>query len=111
MYDAIKLNVNATWGKGISSMVMIARNHEGDVMRLWYDNYCCASSLATKLLAIKKAFMVLDHFPRWKIQVKNDSKIAVKALLGLSPCSWRSVLVFEWVLSFVSKLRNKIGLL
>ena len=52
IYNAIKLNVDATWNRGVSSIVVVARNHEGDVMRVGYDNYCCSSPFAAKLLTI-----------------------------------------------------------
>ena len=34
----------------------------------------------------------------------------MEALLSFTPCPWRSVSMFELVLSFVSKLRNKVDL-
>ena len=71
IYNAIRLNVIATW-----------------------DSHCCASPLAAKLIAIQKAYMVSDNFPRWKIQVENDCKTTVEVLLGLATCPWKSVSVF-----------------
>ena len=32
MFDYIKLNVDVTWDEGISSMAMVARNYDGDVI-------------------------------------------------------------------------------
>ena len=52
-------------------------------MSLWYDNYCYVSPLVVELLAIQKAYIVLENFLNWKVQVENDFKTAVKVLLGL----------------------------
>ena len=86
IYGTLKLNVDVTWDKGKITIAMIAGNHEGNVLGLWYNNYYFVSPLVEKLLAIQKAFLVLDNFLNHNIQVKNVSKTILKALLGLSLC-------------------------
>ena len=61
-FDATKLNLDAIWDKGKASIKVIMRNHEGNVMSLWYDNYCYVSPLVVELLAIQKAYIVLENF-------------------------------------------------
>ena len=39
--------------KGVHGRVL-ARNSNGDVLGLWYDNYKCESTLVAELSAIKK---------------------------------------------------------
>ena len=54
--------MDVAWDRGKAIMVILACNHEGNVMGLLYDNLNYALILATKLLAIQKAYMVVDNF-------------------------------------------------
>ena len=71
-----------------------------------YDNYTCASTLSVELLAIQKAYMAVNNFPYCNIWVENDCKTTVEALLGISLCPCRAILLFGIVLSLVSKINN-----
>ena len=45
-------------------MVTLARNHEGEVLGIWYDNDIFASPLVIELLAIQKACIFTNNFPK-----------------------------------------------
>ena len=62
---------------------------------MWYDNFDCASSLATKLLVIEKALIITQNFPNKQIKVESDCKVVVEALLCISPIPWRVCAVLK----------------
>ena len=88
------MNVDATWIRGKSSIVVLARNYQDKVFGLWFENLECSSLLAAELLAIKKACTVSSTFPNKDIQIESDCKVVVESLLGICVCPWKALTKF-----------------
>ena len=76
----IKMNVDATWVGGKSSIVVVAQNYQGEVLGLWFENLECTSHFTIELLAIKKACNVSATFPSKEIQIESNCKVAIESL-------------------------------
>ena len=53
LIHVIMLNVDVGWRHGKASIVVLKKNHDGEVLGLWYDKLDCSSTLGIELLAIK----------------------------------------------------------
>ena len=49
------LNVDASWERGKTLIVVLACNHGVEVKGPWYDYYNCISTLIVEMLTIEKA--------------------------------------------------------
>ena len=72
-------------------------NGEGHVLGLWYYNFKCSSTLVVQLMGIHKAIMASYNFKGKVIQVENNCKVAIEALLGISPIPWKVCVSFSSV--------------
>ena len=61
-FHDIKFNVDVAWNQGKASIVVLGRNHDGEVINLWYDNLECAFALAIDFLQLKKFVLFLLIF-------------------------------------------------
>ena len=73
---------------------------------MWYDNLECSLTLVAELLAIQMGYLVSNNFLSKEIQIENDYKIIVEALLGFGVCLWRSMLVFHFVRTLLILLKK-----
>ena len=105
-FHVIKLNVDASRNCGKTSMVVLSRNHDKEVLGLWCDNSNCSLALATELLAIHKACLALNNFPSKDIHIESDCKITVDALLGSNVCPLRAFTIFQIVQNLLISLQR-----
>ena len=100
------MNVDATWIRGKSSIVVLARNYQDKVFGLWFENLECSSLLAAELLAIKKACTVSSTFPNKDIQIESDCKVVVESLLSICVCLWKASITFLIVKSLLDSMER-----
>ena len=50
--------------------------------------------------------MISDNFPNKQIQVQNDCKIAIEALLSINVCHWKAISVFQNIRSLLYSLEK-----
>ena len=67
-------------------MTALARNFEGEIVGLWYNNSECMLALAAEMLAIHKACLICYNFLGREVPIKSDCKDIVEALLRIADC-------------------------
>ena len=82
------------------------RNHDGEVLGLWYDDLKWSFTLAAKLLAIQKGCLVSNNFLGKEIQNESDCKTAIKTLLEINICLWRVISVFQAIRNMLISLEK-----
>ena len=105
-YHMIKLNVDVSLVHNKASMLALAWKYDKELLGLWYDKLECSLALAVELLATPKAYLVSNNFLSREIQIENDCKVPMEALLSISLCPRRAILIFQNVKNLLIALEK-----